>query len=211
MNRKYLPVWSACHVILLILVARFLGSTFQASHAYCYTLLVYWLTCWTTIATFHTAPVATQKSKPVVLLDWLAFAPVLGVVFVAWSKGTNVPGPFFIAAIVAAALINGITEEKYWRQLFVDLFCPNRVLGVLVPWLLFSLWHLALLAIPGVKYQGGAMSLVGGAAILGAIWGLVYWRNRRFWVVASAHATLNVFAFAMLVSDNAWAYGINAT
>lgn len=208
MNRKYLPAWSACHVILLVLVARFLGSTFQSFSAYCYTLLAYWLTCWTTIAVFHNrAPAAPQKSKPVALLDLLAFAPVLGVVSVAWAKGTNVPQPFFVVTIVAAALINGITEEKYWRQLFADAFYPNRVLGALVPWFLFSLWHLALLAIPSVEYQGGAMSLVGGAAILGAIWGCVYWINRTFWIVASAHVTLNAFAFAMLASDNAWSRG----
>ncbi len=124
---------------------------------------------------------------------------------VAWAKETDVPRPFFFATIVAASLINGITEEKYWRQLFADAFYPSRVLGALIPWSLFSLWHLALLEIPGVDYQGGAMSLMGGAAILGALWGLVYWLNRTFWIVASAHATLNVFAFSILASDNAWA------
>jgi membrane protease YdiL (CAAX protease family) len=188
-------------------MARFLGSHLQPSSAYCYTLLTYWLTCWTTIAIFHRGPVAERKSNHVALLDWLAFAPVFGVMSVAWAKGTDFPKPFLLATVVAAALMNGITEEKYWRQMFVDAFYPNRVLGALVPWLFFSLWHLALLAIPGVEYQGGPMSLVGGGAILGAIWGIAYWINRSFWIVASAHATLNVYAFVILASDNAWTCG----
>ncbi len=138
------------------------------------------------------------------MLNWIAFVPVLGVAYVAWQKEVSVPHLQFAFVLIGAALINGITEEMYWRNMFASLFYPHRLFGAAIPWLLFSMWHVAFLAIPNVAYEGGALLLLGGAAVLGAIWGAAYWFNHSFWVVASAHVLVNVFAFAMMAKDNAW-------
>ncbi len=156
---------------------------------------------------FHPQADAPKPSKPIPIFNWLAFLPALGVACTAWKNEVSLPDPYFAVVLIVAALTNGITEEKYWRQMFATLFYPNRLFGAAVPWLLFSLWHVALLAIPNIEYEGGALLLLGGAALLGALFGVVYWFNHSFWVVSSAHVLVNVFAFAMLANDNAWPLG----
>lgn len=208
MNPTRLPIWTACHIALMIVLAYIFGLRFTPFTSYVSTIAIYWCICWLFILLFSPRSVSdgkTRETNP--LLNCLPFVPVAGIAYVAFSKPIEPPAPLFITAIVGVSLINGFTEEMYWRKLYVDNFCGDFLFGLLLPCLLFPLWHVALLAIPSIVYEGGGLALVGGAAILGVIWGVAYWFNRNFWVISFAHFCVNVIAFTMLASDNNWIAG----
>lgn len=169
------------------------------------TLAAYWLSCWVFI--FLVRPdsrsVAISRNR-IKLLDWLVWLPVLGILVVTITKATSFPSLAMIAPLLAMALVNGVTEEFFWRRMFANVFPDDRVRGLVLPWILFTLLHVALLRIPNVRYEGGPLALVGGACMMGALWGLSYWFNRNLLGICSAHVIANVFAFFMLASDNNW-------
>lgn len=100
------------------------------------------------------------------------------------------------------ATVNAITEETLWRGAFVMRFPERLQLGLLFPLVPFATWHVALALIPIDYGPGGAVGLVGGAAILGIIWGWVVWRTRSLRSVILAHALTNFFGFATIGVSN---------
>ena len=205
MKRNRLPIWTACHVVLLFAIAHGLGRSSPTFVAYGGTLIIYWISCWITLHIFR--PIEPTQPKRHIIFDYLPFLPLIGVALTAIST-LDQPPPFpATLTIIVAATLNGITEELYWRRMFCNAFYPNVRLGFAFPLLLFSIWHIALLLIPGITYQGGPLALVGGAAVLGLIWASSYWFNRKIWTITSAHVLVNMVAFLMLANDNAWLHG----
>ncbi len=192
----------------MIVLAYVFGSQLTPFVAYVSTIVAYWCVCWILYFLYTPKPVPAVKTRRThSLLNVLPFVPLAGIAYVAFSKQIELPTPSVLATIVTLALVNGFTEEMYWRKLYADNFYDNFSCGFAIPCILFSFWHVALLAIPGVLYEGGAPALVGGAAVLGVIWGLSYWYNKNVWIISSAHSLVNVVAFTMLASDNNWIGG----
>ena len=54
----------------------------------------------------------------------------------------------------------------------------------------------------GVLYHGGALALVGGAGIMGIIWGYVIFKTKNIKVTIMAHILTNFFAFTQLIYIN---------
>lgn len=209
MKPSRLPIWTSCHVICLFAIAYVLGILFSNFVAYWGTLIIYWTTCWITLYVFRNLEQTQPQRQPKrhIILDYLPFLPLVGVALTAVST-LDQPPPFVATIlIIVAAVLNGITEEFYWRRLFCNAFYPNVTLGFAVPLLLFSIWHIALLLIPAITYQGGPLALVGGGAVLGLVWAIAYWFNQKIWTIASAHVLVNAFAFMMLAHDNTWLPG----
>ncbi|MEM9216005.1 MAG: CPBP family glutamic-type intramembrane protease [Cyanobacteria bacterium P01_F01_bin.150] len=205
MNSKYLPVWTLFHIAGIFLAAAILGQRATAFAAYSGTLLLYWVSCWITIFLFGTkTPSPLNAVETRAIFDWLPFVPIVGVAGVAISKSALFPNVPTTLLVLVAAIINGITEEWYWRRMYTSHFFPVLFRGLIFPWLIFTVFHIALLGIPDIVYEGGGLALVGGAGILGAIWGISYWLNQRYWIIAAAHASVNFFAFLMLATDNKW-------
>lgn len=205
MNRKHLPIWTAGHIAIMFVVAAVLGSRMSAAASYVLTIVIYWCICWALIFLFskpHSADALRKETKA--SLHLLAFLPVIGVAVVALSKSLPFPAYGPLLVITLMALINGVTEETYWRKLYVQNFPEDKTFGLFIPCLLFAIWHIALLGIPAIQYEGGAAFFIFGAALLGVIWGVAYWLNRRFWAIAAAHVLVNIFAFTMLATDNGW-------
>lgn len=200
-----LPVWTTVHVSLVFVVAITVGALATPLVAYLTTLAIYWLLCWLLVVLYNPRiPAVNIASNKHPLFDWLPFVPFLGVLGVAFWKGHSIPPLPVAFTVVCLASFNGFTEEMFWRRLYADSFPSRVMLGFTFPLVLFTAWHVALLVIPGVEYDGGALGLIGGAALLGLIWGICYWRNRRFWIVGTAHALVNIVAFMMLANDNDW-------
>jgi membrane protease YdiL (CAAX protease family) len=57
-----------------------------------------------------------------------------------------------------------------------------------------------------MKYQGGFAALVGGAALMGFIWGFVAYKTKSLRAVTIAHVAANFFAFSAMIYDN-WFIG----
>jgi len=211
MNRYKLPFCTVLHVGVIFLLAYIVGQFSQGAIAFWLLMVVYWFSCWFIMFIFRAASLEIPRSKnnlkstkKTLIFDCLPFLPVLGLVAVFVQKMTGVPQISLVLMIVVAATVNGITEEAYWRRLYCKLFYPKPLLGFLLPLILFTIWHFALLLIPGVNYDGGVLALVGGSCVLGAIWGFSYWINHSFWTIAFAHVLVNCFGFFMLANDNAW-------
>ena len=181
MKPTHLPIWTTCHILLMIMVAYTLGSWLSPFTSYISTIAVYWCICWLVTLLFIPKSASSVKTREAIsLLNYLPFIPLAGITYVAFSKQIESPSLPFLIVIVGLALINGFSEEMYWRKLYIDNFCDDFSFGLLLPCFLFAFWHVALLAIPGISYEGGPLALVGGAAILGIIWGLSYWFNQNF-------------------------------
>ena len=113
-----------------------------------------------------------------------------------------IPSAFYFAIVLGIAFVNGVTEEMLWRGAFVTVFPSQIGWGFIYPTLLFSVWHIALLCIPNVKYEAGALGMLGGAAVMGVLWGCAFWRTRDLRSVTIAHVVTNIFAFSMLATEN---------
>lgn len=105
------------------------------------------------------------------------------------------------AIALAMGLMNGLSEELYWRGAWLEVAGGSwRVYAL--GWLLFVAWHLPLATAVGVQYHGGAGALVGGAAGLGLIWAVIAWRTRGVGWSMLSHAVVNMIVFHELVATN---------
>lgn len=193
-------------VLIVILLAPMLGESYSTLTALLLVSLLYWLGCW--VLTWRFADKAALKAlyrKPInrqpftLVLTWLPAIATFMAVF--WHAAPQLPVSILLA-ILAIALMNGLTEELFWRGVFITHFPSNIRLGLFLPLLVFTAWHVALLLIPGVHYQGGAPALLGGALYMGLSWGWVVWRTGDIRSVSIAHVLANTFAFSGLVLDN---------
>jgi len=132
------------------------------------------------------------------LLTVAAFSPALPVFIAAFLPligGFNLP---MFALALAIAFFNGIIEEIYWRG---TAYRFSTLAPVIAGTMLFSLNHGAFLFLD-FKYQGGALSLVGGPLIMGTIWAAVARRAGTIRYCIFAHQLVNLFAFYSLFVSN---------
>ena len=61
--------------------------------------------------------------------------------------------------------------------------------------------HFAFLRL-GLDYQGGALALVGGAAVMGALWTVVAVKTESVRPSIVAHQLVNTLAFSSLFTNN---------
>ncbi|QEG42716.1 CAAX amino terminal protease self- immunity [Roseimaritima ulvae] len=133
-------------------------------------------------------------------VPWSVLALVSLLAVAAWFEW---PRPTPWAAITWAlplAVVNGFAEEFYWRGAFVTQAGGRRGLQV---WgvVLFTAWHIPLVFAHGVSYHGPIV-VVGGAAVVGAFWGLIAARTGRIgWTVVS-HILTNAIVFVDLIATN---------
>ena len=132
----------------------------------------------------------------------LAFIPVVVPFFVTFMPTIkNFSINLFVITFINA-LLNGIIEESFWRNTYNKVFQNNVLYAYIVPTIIFSIWHFALLCAKGVSYNGGASALVGGAAVMGFIWGSVVYKTKNIKVTIVAHVLVNFFAFSQLIYEN---------
>jgi membrane protease YdiL (CAAX protease family) len=197
-------------VALTIVAASVLGRFLSSLQAILVLMLLYWCGCWvlalralsrSEMRALYRAPLTRY---PLTLaLTWLPPAATFAVAFLPslprFSLGV-------LTAVLGIAVINGTTEELFWRGIFYNAFPKNVWLGYLYPTALFTMWHTALALVPGMHYEGGALALLGGAAALGLSWGWVVWQTHDLRSVTVAHILTNTFAFSGLVLLN-WNIG----
>lgn len=167
---------------------------------------VYWSGCWflalyagdrSSLAALYRARL---NRRPIELvLTWL---PVVATFLVGFLPSVSRVPLWALAAVFGVSLINGVTEELFWRGAFVSRFPGSLKFGFLFPLIAFASWHIALARLPGVHYEGGIMALLGGSAVFGVCWGWSVWRTHDLRSVTLAHVLTNTFAFTQLALAN---------
>lgn len=132
-------------------------------------------------------------------MTWL---PPFAVLCVTIASGWPILPLHVFVAILGIALVNGVTEEMFWRGKFVAAFPKQIGWAFVYPTVIFTLWHIALLCIPNMEYEAGAFGMLGGAAFMGGLWGYAHWRTRDLRSVTIAHVLTNVCAFSTLARTN---------
>ena len=146
-----------------------------------------------------------RKPKYEVVYYIVAFIPVVATFFVAFLPTLpQMTGKLFLITAVYA-LINGTLEELFWRFTFHQVFEEKMLFAYVIPTVIFTSWHIALTFANGMSYHGGALALVGGAGVMGTIWGLVMYRTRNIKVLIAAHVCTNFCAFSQLIAQNFFA------
>lgn len=140
------------------------------------------------------------KSPKYKSLLFLNFIPVLGVLFVVLIPNISNLDIKLISVVLVISLFNGILEEVFWRGIVLSKNSDSKILLILST-SLFTVFHFGFLLLP-LKYHGGAINLVGGAAIMGFLWLFIskFTRNISFAIIA--HILVNCFAFLGLFIDN---------
>jgi hypothetical protein len=132
----------------------------------------------------------------------LAFVPILGAFFVAFLPivGELRATTFFAAA--AVGVVNGALEEVFWRGVtLASVDGRDRWARYVASATLFTIFHFAFLRL-GLDYQGGALALVGGAGVMGALWMVVALKTESLRPSIVAHQLVNALAFSSLFTNN---------
>lgn len=128
-------------------------------------------------------------------LALLAFPVAGGFATVLLPDLPDATLPVVGLALVIAA-VNSLSEEVFWRGLFVRMFPERRGLGWLYPAAWFSLWHIA-----PTSVFGSTWVLVAGAIYLGLVYGWIAWSTGTVRYTIVAHFLVNAMGlgFATLL------------
>lgn len=138
-------------------------------------------------------------------LDWKShlclWTPILfPFVFVFLRRISQVNIGILIVS-VALGLVIGVTEEIFWRGMFVKLFPDNSWWNTFYPSLTFGLWHVCPQSVLANSLAGGTSSFIIYAVVLGFLYAF-YARKAgsiRWSVVSHAiHDSLGLGGFAYL-------------
>ena len=147
------------------------------------------------------------KSRPDsnkgLLYSITALIPAAGVFFIQFLPYISLLNRGIILLIIFNSLFNGFIEELYWRGLYLLEFRDSSFFGFWLSTILFGAWHIALYTIVSINF-GGFIPLVGGALIMGLIWGLCARKTGSILFPVLGHITVNLFAFTGLYIENSF-------
>lgn len=132
----------------------------------------------------------------------LAFVPVIATFFVAFLPSAKNYTVCMLIITAIYAILNGTLEELFWRYTYQTVFKNQVGLSYIWPTLNFTCWHFALLFAAGMTYHGGGVALVGGAGVMGMLWGLMMYKAHNIKIAIVAHIGANFFAFSQLIYEN---------
>lgn len=209
-QKRKLIILSVFLVIFMNIFMPLMTSLIGKTIGYIVSNVAYWCGLWIIIAICSSGRALTglksfyitkQKGKHNTFYSTAAFLPVIAtgiIVFIPTVQ--KAPALVFLIAIVYA-LINGTMEELFWRGIYNNGFSQISVAYV-IPTLLFSLIHVAFALAKGIVYHGGNITLLGGAAFMGILWGFVAYKTKSIKYTTLAHIATNFFAFSGLIYDN---------
>ncbi|UJW84276.1 CPBP family intramembrane glutamic endopeptidase [Devosia sp. SL43] len=195
-------------IAALLLLVPALTQALGGQLGYLLSLTVYWLGFCIPVIALHSWKRHDGRlfSEKLAWRDWwvplLLLLQVVAIGIAAFFQNTThltTRGAMLAAAI---AIINAPLEEAAWRGGFMVRFVDKPRLGFWLGWLLFTAWHIPLALSHGVAFDGGWVSLVGGAAALGLLWSWIAWRTGSVFWVAIAHVLTNVLTFWVFFDRN---------
>jgi membrane protease YdiL (CAAX protease family) len=196
-----LALLAALAIPVLAFAFYTLTRVFTPLWGYALGLCLYWIFLATTLALSTTATDRAEllTARPAGrLITTLCILPVLVLGPFAMGSLGALPS-IMLVGIAVCAILNGFLEELFWRGALVPDPSPGTAAGAV---LLFTAWHLALLAAYGIVLPGGGFGLLLGAALLGTIWMAARLYSGSVGLSALSHAAVNLFAFIMLAAEN---------
>lgn len=205
--QKTLLVATPLIVLLLIYLFPALTHSLGRSRGMAIALAIYWgAVCFgfglTIIGPRNLKCLYTRPKTANALNLALAILPVMLVFFAAFLPITATLTPRILLLATLFAIINGTAEELFWRGAFIRHFSQDARYAVAYSLVLFTTWHIALALIKGANYQGGALALIGGAAIMGLLWGILAWRTKSVYLSTLSHIGVNMMAFPAVLLAN---------
>jgi len=205
-HRKALVATSVLLTLIMLWFVPWATRTLGPMGGYATVFLIYWFGFCLPLGLFFQGRDAAVRNLRfgTGAAPWVPWAIAVQVVVIAVANyalwPTHVPALAICFAVIAA-LINGFSEEFFWRGAYLERGRGDwmfQAIGVL----LFGLWHVPLMFAQGVTYQGGSAALVFGAWALGAFWGLVANRTDGIGWPIVAHIISNMFAFTGVIALN---------
>lgn len=185
-----------------------LTQTLGGPTGYLLSLCFYWLAFCLPVIVFHVRGRRDPAlfSEKLAWRDWwipgLLLLQVGAVALLAFVPNTALLTTHAAMLGGLVAIINGPLEETAWRGGFMTRFADRPRLGFTLGWLLYTAWHLPLLLSHGIVFDGGWLTLIGGAAALGLLWSWIAWRTGSVFWVSIAHALTNAITFWVLFDHN---------
>ena len=210
-KKKYiLLVLSALIFPLTSFSYYFFTTSWNSKWSYLSAMAVYWIFIIVSILIVTNRQfgivktILRRRHKPrwVISYNLLALTPIAGVFIVAFLPNVGELTLINFLIIFLISSINGMVEEVFWRGLYLIHFRNNTNPGILLSTFLFTLWHISLLLLNGINYQGGAIALIGGAFFMGIIWSFVSQKTGSIFYTVLAHVLVNIFAFTGLFVGN---------
>jgi membrane protease YdiL (CAAX protease family) len=183
----------------------------QPQLGYLLSLGVYWLIfCVPVIALHawrrHDGRLFSEKLR---WQDWwvplAVLVQVLAVAIAVFVPNTELLTTHGAMLAAAVALVNAPLEEAAWRGGFLTSFAERRRLGFWLCWVLFTFWHTPLLLARGIDID--ALTLLGGAGVLGLFWGWIAWRTGSVFYTTIGHGLTNAISFWVLFNTNGFVAG----
>jgi membrane protease YdiL (CAAX protease family) len=161
-------------------VFAYLGRRASPPVAYNVGFALYWAGWCFTFPVWALGPRRAMRgirhgTAPTALEATVLIVPPFGAVATElWGNRAAVDLPT-AAVMLSTGMVNALGEELLWRQVFVEEFPDDVVLGALWPLLGFALWHLAPQVI--LPSRRGRWPFVAGAAAVGAASAYSTWRS----------------------------------
>ncbi|MBE6025247.1 MAG: CPBP family intramembrane metalloprotease [Cellulosilyticum sp.] len=201
---KTLILYSLIIPMIMSLLFIFFSNTYGKTVGYFLPYGIYLSILLIGVLLFNKRNDGTKQTKSSNKLVYyiVSFIPVIATFFVAFLPSLPNINLNLLLVLLTFAFLNGVLEELFWRRTYSKMFGNNMLYSYIIPTVIFSCWHFTLLFVKGVTYHGGALALVGGATVMGAIWGWVMFKTKNVKVVISAHVITNFFAFTQLLCEN---------
>lgn len=202
--KKYLIIYAACIPPVMIVIFTIMSNIFEKKLGYFLPYGIYLTILAVGIIIFSkgTEKMREKECKYRYMYYCLSFFPALATFCVAFLPTVSHMNLKLFLILLVYACVNGSLEELFWRGTFVRVYGDDFRKSYVIPTIIFSCWHFALLFAKGVTYNGGGVALVGGACVMGAIWGFVMYKTRKIEIVIGAHVLVNFFAFSQLIYEN---------
>lgn len=203
-KRKYLIMYAICIPPIMIAMFTIMSTMFEKKLGYFLPYGIYLIILAVGIITFGkgTEKIKEKKCNYRYVYYGLAYIPAMATFWVAFlPTASHINIKLFLILLVYACL-NGSLEELFWRGTFAKVYGDDFMKSYILPTIVFSCWHFALLFAKGVSYNGGGLALVGGACVMGVIWGLVMYKTKKIKPLVGAHILVNFFAFSQLIYEN---------
>lgn len=167
-------------------------------------LALYWICFCVPVALFFGRGPSRISLRLRTTEPWVPFAALalpVGFTLVAKPWHAMTVDPQLPVLAVICALINGPLEEMAWRRAF-RANSGGSLRFELMGLGLFTLWHVPLSLSEGIAFDHGAVGLIGGALVPGAVWMAITRRNGSIGWPTISHTLLNLAAFLPLFSAN---------
>jgi hypothetical protein len=192
-----------------LIVFSMIGRSAPPLAAFVFAMLAYWayLAIVTTVVVIKDRSLAKRLRallgpSRAPLFGALAFVPIGGAFFVAFLPIVGALKATTLLVAAAIGVVNGALEEVYWRGVtLASVEGRGKWIRYVAAATLFTIFHFAFLQL-GLDYQGGALALVGGAGVMGALWTLVAVKTESVRPSIVAHQLVNTLAFSSLFTNN---------